>query len=364
MKLAISRTIAELFDDCLWFRDTLLHTSLPRSCRFARTYRATLHARVDGDVLRFYDTRSSSGGPTAIIDFTEPGSMDVDVIDVLKYDRRKAGRNDVILILPDTLVLRTFVLLPMARASKLRRMAEYQVPIVSPFRLGEVHHEIRPTRTSSPEGMVRVELVIIPRRITDRYSMVLGRLGLTIERYAIAPRADDADLLLLPRTEASRQNVARQFIYDVAIAALTAILIISIALSPLQNNAQSADTLRKEIAEMRHAASAALKVRNDISSKRATRAHVMGEMSARTRPRNVLSRLASILPDDVVLTDVQIKGQRVSITGFANNASRILATVENVDEFEDAKFNGVTSRDEVLKRERFSVTFSAAGAPK
>lgn len=263
--------------------------------------------------------------------------------------------------LPESLLLTRTLTLPavMARADLASALA-LQAQALSPFPADDLvwGWRLRAGHASTRQA----DLVLASRR------QIAGHLqghaaaqstGPAPEVWALLPAAG-APLVLPGYGEGARRAWAvRGRWLRGALLALALALLAAIALTPtLQLRARAIEAVRA-YDEVARATPALVQQREQLLRTADKLGTLSGQLAARIEPLRVLDRLTAALPDDAALQGLSLKGNKVTITGLANNSSALMQVLGQLSGVRDVRAPGAATRTGgANSRENFVIEFT------
>ncbi len=276
---------------------------------------------------------------------------------------RRGRRLPVTAVLARDQYLSPRLALPLAAAEAPREAVRYQVSRISPFREDDVLFDVRVLGKNAVEKTLDVEVVLVPKQAVEVMRQRAAACGLALDRIALAADSGDpAAFTWLDAAVPPQPRTARKAL-DAVLAAVLLLLVGASVAWPLWEREKAAERLRVEISAIKPKAEKAAALRRDLDGATSLGAQVADARRKTPLAIYVLTRVSDILPDDAWLTEYRMDDGRVTITGYAPDATALLPLIEAADEFASAKFSAATSREQALARDRFSISFAVVGPP-
>ncbi len=258
-------------------------------------------------------------------------------------------------------VLRRSLTLPSLAERDIAQAVELDVGSATPFADGETVWTRRIDRDRP--GRVHVDIVLtsralVKRRIEENAERLGGRLP---EVWAAG-----APPLVLPGFgEAPRLTRARRHRWAlVGLLALGAMLLLAIAVVPtwaLQRAALAAQRTNDELARR---AEPQVRKREQLGQLSAQLRALSTAARARPDVLGLMNELTRQLPDDVMLTQLEINGNQVHLTGQGENAARLLQTLGARPAFHDVRAPQGITRSAAGGKDSFVIDFSVGKETK
>ncbi|HKW55162.1 MAG TPA: PilN domain-containing protein [Stellaceae bacterium] len=273
------------------------------------------------------------------------------------------GKAPICLRLGAERALHTIVDLPLAAEANLDEVVSFELDRHTPFRADQAAFSHRVLERDPAAQRIRIELMVVPRPIIDQALAVAQRLQLDADRIDIA---DDGGTLagsgnLLP----SRSPVARQrghertLVYALA-AAAAALAVVAVYL-PVHSMQRTADSLREQFEAAKKSAVAAAALQKEIDALRKDELFLVDRKRDRPTVSKLLLEATGILPDDTWLSEWQLAGSEMQLTGYAGSASALINLLEQSKIFHNTTFQSPVVQDSKSGRERFHVATQIAG---
>ena len=269
------------------------------------------------------------------------------------------GGMEVCLRLPAGSALRSPMELPLAAEANLAEVVGFELDRHTPFRADQARFCHRLLARDPVAQRLRLELVVVPRRIVDEALQTAAELGLKPDRVEVAPAAPGlpaAGDLLGNGAPASRgpDHVAR------ALAVLALALAAAAVALPVARVHREVAALTEEFATARRSAETAAALRREIGELREELDFLVNRKSRTRSVSDLLLETTRLLPDDTWLTELQIAGGEMRIAGLTASASVLVGLLERSDAFRNTAFHLPVTRDAASGRERFGIAVQVA----
>ena len=253
--------------------------------------------------------------------------------------------------------------LPLAALGNLGQVVEFEFERFSPFKRDAVYFRYRVVTRDTEEARLDVELTIVPRDVVDDLRWRAEQNGLRITGIDVA-----GEPLPLPTGAANgtRPPVAQRLVpIAVRVASGLAVLAaIGVIVVPFIQNSTEISELTDEVARARQEADASAKLQGAIDGEIHDQSFVIDRKKSRLTVTELLASLTHILPDDVWLTELQIDGDSVQISGFAASATAVLGLIDQSPILSNATFRSSVTQDAQLNRERFDISAQLRAKPQ
>ena len=259
--------------------------------------------------------------------------------------------------------LHTIVDLPLAAEANIEEVVSFELDRHTPFRADQAAFSHRIIERDPAAQRLRIELIVVPRLIIDQALATAARLQLDADRIDIA---DDGGTLagsgnLLPsRSPVTRQRGhERTLVYTLA-AAAAALAVIAVYL-PIHNMQRTADSLQAQFEAAKKSAIAAAALQKEIDALRKDELFLVDRKRDRPTVSKLLLEATGLLPDDTWLSEWQLAGSEMQLTGYAGSASVLINLLEQSKMFHNTTFQSPVVQDSKSGRERFHVATQIAG---
>ena len=275
------------------------------------------------------------------------------------------GKPRVILCLAPESVLERQIDLPAAVEANLRQSIQYQLDQFTPFDPSTVYFDYRIAQRDQKSGRLLVDLSVLPIQSLVDWTDRLDAIGIRahiIDRLVGGSGTDQDESTSLKREGFNLLPEAKrpEYVYaraqlnwrlaGVAVLALVVVMASSVYLrertvarlefqvNGLRTEAQAVMALQRELTD-------ALDAANFLAQKRSEAAVMV----------HVLDEVTRILPGRMWLQQMQVRGEEITMMGYAEGSQRLIELLNNSYLFEDAAFRGRVTIDPDTDQERFTV---------
>ncbi len=267
------------------------------------------------------------------------------------------GQPEIRLCLPPEDMLHCPVELPLAVESNLAESLRYQLDQVTPFSADQVYFDYSIVERDAEHGRLKVDLRLAMRSRVDSLRERLGAIG--IRPHAIdclggeAGRPECERFNMLPIEQRPRHVYRRARINWMLAGGLVVVLAIVMAES-LFLHQRTVDRLETEVDALRSEADQVLALQRELQDALAA-ANFLAERRRRQPVSvEVLDEITRILPDDIWLMQLQMRGNELMIQGLADQSQRLIELINESELLAEAEFRGSVSIDPGSGRERFN----------
>lgn len=259
------------------------------------------------------------------------------------------------LVLPEALVLRKTLTLPMAAESNLRQALAFEMDRHTPFRAEDVHFDYRIIERDRDRGQLRLELVVAPAAPMDAQVEVVAARGLAPGGVDVALDGMPAGLNLLPLER--RHRVSNRRTRMNALLAVVTLLVLALVMAQsLWLRESQIEALEAAIEEVRVEARRVQAIRTQIEDASDAAGFMLRQRAQTPQTVLVLAEVTSILPDDTYLDRLRVWDGNVQMQGKSDNAQRLIEIVNSSTFLEGAGFRGSTRLDARTQKEIFDVS--------
>lgn len=277
--------------------------------------------------------------------------------------RRKgrAWRTDVVLCLQTDCVLRRKVTFPLATQENLREVLGFEMERLTAFKADEVYYSHRVIEVNQAEKLVTVLLTAVPRVIADGAIKLAGSWGLKPD--VVTADADDlvidraTNLLPKPVQRGSGRSMGRVFV---------ALLVVAIGLAAaavyleFRQQARLLAAYEARLGESRAAGLHAKELRTEISQLLTRTRYVAQRKESQPLLSEILDEVTQRLPDNTWVSQFQVKGDQLTLSGYSTAASALIEGLEASQMLSQVKFTSPITFDAKLSVERFNLSATIA----
>jgi general secretion pathway protein L len=269
---------------------------------------------------------------------------------------------EIVAAIPVDKVLRRNVSLPLEASENLREVLAFQMDRHTPFKASEVAYDYRVTGTDAALRRITVELAVVPRTTIEQTAAIADSFGLGVHRIGVAGDGlhdRDGSFNFRPHEDPVVPAPAQRRLM-LALTTIAAILAVLAWYLPLYFDHRTLAAYEARLSAMRTQALEAEGMRKQLTTA-VELSRVL--VDRRTATPTVVSLLADIthrLPDDTWLTQVQLQGGTVTLTGFSLSAAPLIARLEVSPLLSHVRFGSPVTPDPELGAERFNIVAQTA----
>lgn len=267
-------------------------------------------------------------------------------------DWRRRAAHIAIRLTPDR-ALRTLASLPIAAEKNLSEVLSFELDRQTPFKSSEAYFVHRSIARDPGTKHLSVELTVVPRAVVDELRQLAERIGLKADSIEVeaGPRGPH-DLLQGQRLSPAQKLTRLAF---AGLAVVTIGLAAAASLIPLQHAHETAAALAKQLTVAKQQADVATRLQHQIEAQIQDGHALLTRKQQTATDSAALYFLTDALGDDTWLTDMQLSGTDVQMTGSAASASELIARLDQSRHFSNAAFRSPVTQDTKTNREQFSI---------
>lgn len=270
----------------------------------------------------------------------------------------QAENNDpreVALTLPDSLILRKTLTLPLATEENLQQVLEFQVEQHTPFSPSQVYFGYAVTSRDFERGQLIVEFVATPREGVDAAIKTLRSVGASAQ--AVFPEgllADGRLVNLLPTAE----DKTSSRVWSGAnpwLAALLGVLVLAAIAAPIVIKREAVVQLLPWVDKGKKAAEIVDALRHELEARVDQHNFVLERRQKTPTVIQTLEELTRVLPDDTWVQTLDLKGKELLIQGETASSVRLIGLFEQSSIFRDASFRSPLTKGQGANTERYQL---------
>ena len=269
--------------------------------------------------------------------------------------------------IPGERALQRVVQLPRAVAENLSQVLQFEMDRLTPFRSEDVYYDFRILDERASQARIGVQLTLVPRAYLDPLLAKVEQLGFRPEVIDLAPPSEQgmgpcerSPINLLPEGRATRKGTPG-LRRNLALAGLTAVLLVAALAIPLWQMHQAAQSLEQEVQAARKEALQTTALVDQLDSGVAQLRFLLEKKLSTPSVIDVLDEMTRTLPDGTWLTSFQMDGDKITIQGESEVASDLIARIEDSPRFEKARFLSSVTHNQYSKTDRFQIGTETVG---
>ncbi len=264
------------------------------------------------------------------------------------------------LVLPEDLVLRKELLLPLAAESNLRQALAFEMDRHTPFRAADVHFDYRVVHRDRERGQLRIELVVAPRGPMDQQVDAVTARGLAPGGVDVALDGRPAGLNLLP-PERRHRVINRRTRMNLLLGAVAVLVLALVMAQSLWLRQAQVESLELAIEDVAVEARRVQNIRTQIEDASEAAGFMFRARLESPSTIRILAEVTRILPDDTYLDRLRVWDGNVQMQGKSDNAQQLIEVVNLSPMFEGAGFRGSTRLDGGTRKEVFDLSATISG---
>jgi general secretion pathway protein L len=263
---------------------------------------------------------------------------------------------DVVLHMSTEKALRIVAPLPLAAERNLDQVVGFEFERLLPFRRNEAYYTHRILNRDKTTRSLQIELTALPRSEIDTAVQIAAHSGLhvaSVEIPAAAP-GETPSLIALERSGQGRV-ASRGRLVLMALSSITLVLAITAIALPFWRAEETRDRLTAQLTAARHEAELSAKLQNQIDARLRDQHFLVDRRQHSPTVTELLDTLTRLAPDDTWLSELQIVGTDIRLTGASGSATALLGLIAQSPAFGNAAFRSPVVQDSKLGRERFDL---------
>jgi general secretion pathway protein L len=286
---------------------------------------------------------------------TPAGRLDLAAPGLAQLPRAPGGTTVLRLGAAD--VLAKTMILPLAAGQELRQVLTFEMDRETPFKPDEIYWNHRLETADRQQDRLSVRLMLVPKARLAPLLEALDRVGIRPSRAEIADGRDAGSCLPFAG-DGSRQHATSSRL-TLAAALCCATLALAAVVIPLLRQEFVLASFDRDIAIGRAAAAEADSLRQEVDRLSGSADFVERERDKTGPPLAVLAAATDVMPDDTYLTEFELRGHKVTLTGQSATASRLIGALSAAGEFRNPGFAAPITRIEALHSELFTIIAEA-----
>jgi general secretion pathway protein L len=273
--------------------------------------------------------------------------------------RQAGSMQSVRLCLERTQYLRKIVSLPAATEENLRAVLGFEMDRHTPFKGEQVYFDYRILKRDSAQGLISVELTLMPKpaldALTSRVTALGGRTAAAVcidDLTGAAPLPD-----LLGQAPKARPAVSRTRNLNLALAAALAVLIAIAVLIPIWQKRAAAIALLPKLSKAHAEADAVEAIHREMDRLVSESNYVLTRKHANPPVLSLIEDLSRALPDTTWVQLLEIKSgpklRELVLNGETASSSKLIETIEQTGSLQNASFRSPLTKGMNPGTERF-----------
>jgi len=275
--------------------------------------------------------------------------------------RFEDGPPEIRLCLPADQLLACPVEQPLAVEANLKTALGYQLDQLTPFRTEDVLFDYQTVERNPQAGRLKLDLRLVPRATVNPLLARLRAIGIqphavdSLEEVDGRPGVEGFNLI----PEAQRPTyVFRRARLNWALAAVAVLILGLVMAQSLYLRSNTVETLRAEVDDLRSEADQVMGLQRQLEDSLQA-ANFLAERRRRQPVAiQVLDEVSRLLPEDMWINQLQVRGNQLTMMGLADGSSRLIEIINASPLLDDAAFRGSINVDPATGKERFNAQAS------
>ena len=273
-----------------------------------------------------------------------------------KLNAAQVAKTDVVLRLAPELALRRKVTLPAAAREILEPVLENQLERIVPWPTSQTYFGYEIIDEARSDDKIVVRLVAVKQHVVDDACAQAKSLGFEPEIVDIADAVEQAAGIRLTNLNyGAEQQTSRHTAKAIVFLVMISLGIGGLGLWQMAKKQSALVELETRIARLETHSSEVRKLRAKNSALPKQIIRLVNKRKGNASIAIVIDNLTRILPDDAQLTKLEIRGNKIHITGVAKNAAELIGALERSRHFVNVRFASPTIRRPGDFKEAFSI---------
>ncbi len=264
-----------------------------------------------------------------------------------------------VLLVADTDVLRSEVVMPLAAEANLRQALAYEMDRNTPFQADEVFYGWRVLDRDRDAGQLTFELIVVPRESVESDIEMLKGFGLAPSSVDVVTASGPLGVNLLPVAMRYRMANPRTR-SNWLLAAVTTLLLVLVMVQSIGLREHQINAIETAIKDVRTQALAVQQIRKQIDDASEAAGFMQKHKSDNGYKLEMMAELTRILPQNTYLDRLTLHADTVQMQGKSDNAQALIELVNASPIFENASFRGPTRLDNASHKEIFDLNASVS----
>ena len=332
-----------------------LRNAMPSQLRTRMQYarRKLLMQVVEDEILFSIDSTGAIQSLDAVSTDQDPQLQQQRVRELLqRHELLEVGRD---LLLSESTVLQTEVVMPLATEANLRQALSYEMDRHTPFRAEEVFYSWRGIKRDREAGQLHFELYVTPREPVEKRIEQMRRLGLAPTGVDVTTPDGPLGINLLP-PELRYHVVNQRARLNWILGLVAGILLVFVMAQSLWLREHQVEAIGEAIEDVRAEALAVQQIRKQIDDASEAAGFLQNRKIENGYKLEMLAELTRILPDDTYLDRLSMRQGTIQMQGKSGNAQALIELMNDSEFFQNASFRGPTRLDNRSGKEIFDLT--------
>lgn len=265
---------------------------------------------------------------------------------------------EVVLRLPPEDVLARRLDLPLVADSDLRQALYFEIDRQTPFRPEETYFDYTVISRHNEDRRLSVDLTIVPRKIVANAEAGLAEWGIAADTVEVEGSPGTSPVhIALHDASGERRGLGVGGLVNLLLLLLIVGGLAAAIYIPLEARQRVSERLADDLRQAKARAESALSLRKELDALIETNRGLQKRKLEAPSSVLILDEVTRRLPDDVWLTNMQLEGGEVRLTGYAPTAATLIGLLDASDRFQTPRFRSPVTQDARLDKERFTLTF-------
>ncbi|BBB26772.1 PilN domain-containing protein [Amphritea japonica] len=266
------------------------------------------------------------------------------------------------LALPSEMTLQTSLTVPRSARDYVDNVVRFEMDRVTPFKPDQVYFDIGAITDISGTEQCNIELYLTPKEQLKTTLEQLNLLGIKPDR--IIPQKlltlHNSHFNFLPESdEVSIKTRYQRF--QLSLVCINLLILFSVIALPLIEKQSQIKHLNTEISLLRSQAEQVFQIRDERQSLFKQQQNYVELKQQQNSTITLIAELTRLLPDNVWLNKISMQGQSLRIQGEADNASALIALLQNSGQLTDVSFFSPVTQNPRSGKERFMISAQQLG---
>lgn len=308
-------------------------------CRRFSSQEDRLVVRPDGPVARVAKDDGDPATDRGVIDLGGTGMPDL-------------GKRRLLLRLPESAALKTISVLPAVLRPNLTQAVKNELDRLTPFTHEQVYFTLRELEQQGSAEQIRFELCLTRRENVDPWLERLARAGHPVDMVDVEGGWEGWNLLPYGKQpENKKGSLLTGFLLLLALA----LTVLALAL-PLYQKRETVIALSDQMRVAQQKANRVLTLRQSLQESRDSAQVVIKRRANTVSVTETLAEITRILPDDTWVQNMDLKSDRLQLRGETDQASALIALLENSDLLRDVGFSSPVVQVRQSQKQRFHIS--------
>jgi len=275
--------------------------------------------------------------------------------------RFEDGPPEIRLCLPSERVLACPIEQPLAVEANLGSALGYQLDQFTPFRASDVLFDYQTLERNTQAGRLKLDVRLVPKSAVNPLLDRLKAIGISphavdsLTGSAEAPRTEGFNLI--PGTQRPRY-VFRRARLNWILAGVALLVLGLVMAQSLYLRTNTAEALRSEVDELRLQADQVMNLQRQLEDSLQAANFLAERRRLQPVVIQVLDEVSRVLPQDMWINQLQVRGNQLTMLGLADGSSRLIEIINDSPLLDDAAFRGSINVDPATGKERFNAQAS------